>query len=159
MLETNKELNLLGEEPAKSAAKGDDGGGDLPLVLEPFNPDKNREETRGDLARGLLWLLTFVVGGVLAFIGLGRLEGAVLTQSIFPSLIALAGTALGFYFGSQSGSGVQSGAKMPFLPVGSPPPALNLVVPQSKVDQPPLVVPTHVETGRPEEQTQGKPGE
>jgi len=31
------------------------------------------------------------------------LEGSVITQSIFPSVIALAGTALGFYFGSQSG--------------------------------------------------------
>jgi hypothetical protein len=68
----------------------------------PFNLDRNREETRGDLARGLLWLLTFAIGGVLVFIGLGRLEGSVLTQSIFPSLIALTGTALGFYFGSQT---------------------------------------------------------
>ncbi len=72
------------------------------VSITPFNPDKNREETRGDLARGLLWLLTFTVGGLLVFVGVGRLEGSVLTQSVFPSLIALAGTALGFYFGSQS---------------------------------------------------------
>jgi hypothetical protein len=69
---------------------------------KPYNPDETRETTRGDLARGLLWLLTFAIGGVLVFIGLGRLDGTVLTQSIFPSLVALAGTALGFYFGSQT---------------------------------------------------------
>jgi hypothetical protein len=67
-----------------------------------FDFNEAREQTRSDLARGLLWLLTFAVGGVLLFIGMGRLEGTVLAQSIFPSLIALAGTALGFYFGSQT---------------------------------------------------------
>lgn len=71
-------------------------------VSEPFNIDRGREETRGDLARGLLWLLTFATGGIIFFIGFGRLEGSVLTQSVFPSLVALAGTALGFYFGSQA---------------------------------------------------------
>jgi hypothetical protein len=76
-------------------------------LSNPFNIDEKREGTRGDLARGLLWLLTFVVGGVLVFVGLGRLEGTVITQSIFPSLIALAGTALGFYFGSQSGKNAE----------------------------------------------------
>ena len=73
-----------------------------PDISEPYNPEQTRETTRGDLARGLLWLLTFTIGGVLVFIGLGRLDGTVLTQSIFPSLVALAGTALGFYFGSQT---------------------------------------------------------
>jgi hypothetical protein len=72
-------------------------------VSEPYDPNKEREGTRGDLARGLLWLLALVIGGVLVFVGLGQLEGSVITQSIFPSVIALAGTALGFYFGSQSG--------------------------------------------------------
>ena len=75
---------------------------DTPLPKEPYDPVKAREETRGDLARGLLWLLGFTVAGILVFIALGRLDGTVITQSIFPSLIALAGTALGFYFGSGS---------------------------------------------------------
>lgn len=76
-----------------------------PQVSEkPYDPGRDREETRGDLARGLLWLLGFTVSGILVFIALGRLDGTVITQSIFPSLIALAGTALGFYFGSESGS-------------------------------------------------------
>jgi len=78
-------------------------------VLAPFNLEQRREEARGDLARGLLWLLTFAIGGVLVFVGLGRLDGTVITQSIFPSLVALAGTALGFYFGSQSGKNSDSG--------------------------------------------------
>jgi hypothetical protein len=73
-----------------------------PQPSKPYNQAETQENTRGDLARGLLWLLTFAVGGVLVFIGLGRLDGTVLTQSIFPSLVALAGTALGFYFGSQT---------------------------------------------------------
>jgi hypothetical protein len=72
--------------------------------------ERQREDVRGDLARGLLWLLTLAIGGVLAFVGLGRLDGTVITQSIFPSLIALAGTALGFYFGSQSGKASDSAA-------------------------------------------------
>jgi hypothetical protein len=80
----------------------------LVSITPPYNPDRNREETRGDLARGLLWLLTFVIGGVLVFVALGRLDGTVITQSVFPSLIALAGTALGFYFGSQSGKTADS---------------------------------------------------
>jgi hypothetical protein len=75
---------------------------DVGLITRPYSQEETRENTRGDLARGLLWLLTFAIGGVLMFIGLGRLDGTVLTQSIFPSLIALAGTALGFYFGSQT---------------------------------------------------------
>lgn len=67
-----------------------------------YDPGPEREITRGALARGLLWLLSFVIGGILMFIAIGRLEGTVLTQSVFPSLIALAGTALGFYFGAEA---------------------------------------------------------
>jgi hypothetical protein len=81
-------------EPAREA---------LYQVSQSYDPRRDQEVTRGDLARGLLWLLTFAIGGVLVFVGLGRLDGSVITQSIFPSLIALAGTALGFYFGSQTG--------------------------------------------------------
>jgi hypothetical protein len=87
-----------------------------PLVqTKPVDPEERREETRGDLARGLLYLLTFAIGGVLVFIGSGRLDGTVLTQSVFPSLIALAGTALGFYFGSQS-NGTSTGRPSPPAP-------------------------------------------
>ena len=95
------ELDLTDEKPADKPAAS--------VSLTPsFSLDRNREETRGDLARGLLWLLTLVIGGVLVFVALGRLDGTVITQSVFPSLIALAGTALGFYFGSQSGKTADS---------------------------------------------------
>jgi hypothetical protein len=92
-------------------------------VSDPYDPLKEREGTRGDLARGLLWLLAFVIGGVLIFVGLGRLDGSVITQSIFPSLIALAGTALGFYFGSQTGkngdaSSSSNSQPLAFTPAG-----------------------------------------
>jgi hypothetical protein len=94
------ELDLTGEPIEQSGASVS--------LTEPTSLETNRENTRGDLARGLLWLLTFVIGGVLIFVGLGRLEGTVITESVFPSLIALAGTALGFYFGSQSGKNADS---------------------------------------------------
>jgi hypothetical protein len=95
--------DFTAQEPAPDPATAPIGGAKSIYNLAPFDLDQNREETRGDLARGLLWLLTFTIGGVLAFVGLGRLDGTVITQSVFPSLIALAGTALGFYFGSQVG--------------------------------------------------------
>jgi hypothetical protein len=94
------ELDLTDEKVPEDASKTSSG-----VQTKPFDLEENREGTRGDLARGLLYLLTFAIGGVLVFIGSGRLEGTVLTQSIFPSLIALAGTALGFYFGSQANNG------------------------------------------------------
>lgn len=114
------ELNLLDEpQPSSSSSTPSlaGGGGGKPYsVSAPFNPDEVREAARGDLARGLLWLLTFAIGGVLAFVAMGRLEGTVITQSIFPSLVALAGTALGFYFGS-SAKNVESGVTT--IPAGS----------------------------------------
>ena len=109
---TSKEPNPA---PSSSLTKSID--------LKPFDLDQNREETRGDLARGLLWLLTFAIGGVLVFVGLGRLDGTVITQSVFPSLIALAGTALGFYFGSQvaknSDSSTSASSGKPNPPAGN----------------------------------------
>jgi len=106
------EIDLAHEEDSSGSHRQEDFTGDKPpdpafrtvpvSLTKPFDLEENREGTRGDLARGLLYLLTFAIGGVLVFIGTGRLEGTVLTQSVFPSLIALAGTALGFYFGSQS---------------------------------------------------------
>jgi len=70
-----------------------------PLERDPEAP---REVIRSDLARGLLWLLTITIGAVIFFVGLGQVPSEVLTQSIFPSLVTLTGTALGFYFGAQT---------------------------------------------------------
>ena len=100
-----------GSAPSSSSTPPPLGAKDF-IVSAPFNPDEVREAARGDLARGLLWLLTFAIGGVLAFVGLGRLDGSVITQSIFPSLVALAGTALGFYFGSSAKSADSGTAPM-----------------------------------------------
>src|SRR5262245_23092724 len=71
-----------------------------PVTVETplYDINRTREETRGDLARSILWLLAFVIGGVILFVGTGQLEASTLVQSIFPSLVTLAGTALGFYF-------------------------------------------------------------
>lgn len=76
----------------------------VPKVAE-YDLVQAQEGTRGDLARGLLWLLTMTIGGMILFVGLGRLDGTLLAQSVFPSLVTLAGTALGFYFGSHTGRG------------------------------------------------------
>jgi hypothetical protein len=103
--EKASELDLTLQEPAEYSQNVSTVPAIDVEAREVFNEIETRENTRGDLARGLLWLLTLVVGGVLVFIGLGRLDGTVLTQSIFPSLVALAGTALGFYFGSQTAKG------------------------------------------------------
>jgi hypothetical protein len=74
--------------------------------VEPIvrDPDPAREAVRSDLARGLLWLLTITIASVIFFVGLGQVPSEVLTQSIFPSLVTLTGTALGFYFGAQTAS-------------------------------------------------------
>lgn len=112
MAEKQEELDLTTEKPGSAQ----DGS----FRIKPFDLEENREGTRGDLARGLLSLLAFTIGGVLVFIGLGRLDGGVLTQSVFPSLIALAGTALGFYFGSQS---TKDSATRPSTPTSTTPSA------------------------------------
>jgi hypothetical protein len=93
--ETNEHLDL--------AAKGQEPAAVPPPAVEKVSQlDTAREGVRGDLARGLLWLLTLLIGGLLVFVGIGRVLPEVLTQSVFPSLVTLTGTALGFYFGSQS---------------------------------------------------------
>jgi len=106
MSDSESDLDLTQEKQPEKPAKR------VAFETEPYDPLAAREGTRGDLARGLLYLLTFAIGGVLVFIGVGRLDGTVLTQSVFPSLIALAGTALGFYFGSQTtNDGAAAGGK------------------------------------------------
>jgi hypothetical protein len=98
---TNADPNqVVGPQPKTTPAP--------PAPPKPYDPAPDREAARGDLARGLLWLLGFTVAGVLVFVALGRIDGTAVTQSIFPSLIALAGTALGFYFGTEAGGGKDS---------------------------------------------------
>jgi hypothetical protein len=101
-----KSIDLTEHDPLP---KGDGEAGPAGSTVEPplsstieLRARDPQEEVRGDLARGLLWLLTLTIGGVLLFVGTGRIKNEVLTQSIFPSLVTLTGTALGFYFGAQS---------------------------------------------------------
>ena len=89
---TDSDSGSDGEPPSDSPFFG----------VSSYNPEKHLQDTRSALAKALIWLISFTLGGALWFIGLGVLEGDALTQAIFPSLVALAGTALGFYFGSQS---------------------------------------------------------
>jgi hypothetical protein len=95
------EVRDLEQEEPQHSAKVVDAKPVTP-VTKPYNLDEAREGTRGDLARGLLWLLTLTIGALILFVGMGRLDGAMIAQSVFPSLVTLAGTALGFYFGSQT---------------------------------------------------------
>lgn len=133
VLNAEKEIDLTAnpsEQKAVQAFALEPYKPDTGLTSKPVDLDETREITRGDLARGLLWLLTFTIGGVLIFIGLGRLDGTVLTQSIFPSLIALAGTALGFYFGSQTAKDNANGSR----PSGSAnTPTLSKSTPAKKI--------------------------
>ena len=105
---TDSDSGSDGEPPDDEHTDSDSGSDGEPPSDSPFfgvssyNPEKHLQDTRSALAKALIWLISFTLGGALWFIGLGVLEGDALTQAIFPSLVALAGTALGFYFGSQS---------------------------------------------------------
>lgn len=97
-----------------NGGRGGDGGepvsfaDEVPSALPPrppirvFNMDEAREGTRADLAKRLVWLLVVVVVAAMMFVGMGILEGAVVVQSVLPSIVALTGTALGFYFGTHA---------------------------------------------------------
>jgi hypothetical protein len=132
---TNQELNLTDESPDLPTPSRGGGPGGNPLITlsKPFNPDEVREAARGDLARGLLWLLALAIGGVLLFVGIGRVDGTVITQSIFPSLVALAGTALGFYFGSSTKSTDTGGPPSRVVPGSGTPPISDAGADQAAV--------------------------
>lgn len=102
------EIDLTAVEPEASSQVTEEPA--EPPALRAYDPEEAREGTRGDLARGLLWLLTLTIGGMIVFVGMGRLDGVTLAQSVFPSLVTLAGTALGFYFGSQTARNSGGGA-------------------------------------------------
>lgn len=126
--EDSPDLDTAG--PPRKQTASSTASASSPLEQTPFtkviDPDG---ETRATLARWLILLLGFTIGGALFFIGFGRLDGAVLVQSILPSLIALVGTALGFYFGTQSQQNAQQNAQnpqrspvYPNVPSPNPPP-------------------------------------
>jgi hypothetical protein len=74
----------------------------LQAGLEAYDPAKDREDARRRLAYSLLALLCFVAVSILLaeFTGLINLDEAKdLAVAIFSPIVALVGTALGFYFG------------------------------------------------------------
>jgi hypothetical protein len=78
----------------------------------------HRETTRGQLARGLMALLSVTVGAILLMAGLqmadildkGQVSIRDLGQVVLTPVVTLTGTALGFYFGAQTARGSALGA-------------------------------------------------
>lgn len=76
-------------------------------TTEEYDPEPQREELRGILAVALVAILAAIVG--LSFIAIWwdwatPEEVRELLSALFPPLVALAGTALGFYFGGHNRS-------------------------------------------------------
>jgi hypothetical protein len=72
-----------------------------------YDPTPRREETRSLLAIALVALLAAVALGILLLTGFSELkieDAKDLIDGILSPLIALTGTALGFYFGGHHGS-------------------------------------------------------
>ena len=75
-----------------------------PPKLEPYNPAKDRENVRGQLAKGLVWLLALIVVVSFAILVFAphRSDGLrELLTIVFGPITALVGAAVGYYFGSQ----------------------------------------------------------
>jgi hypothetical protein len=92
-------LDLSAEEPAPSP-----GPVPKPEVGAVWNPEPGRERIRGAIAVGLVILLASIAVGSIVLLAtdaltLDEVEG--LLTALFAPLLALAGTALGFYFGGQ----------------------------------------------------------
>jgi hypothetical protein len=68
--------------------------------------EEQREEIRGQLARGLILLLTFTLIAIFVLASF-RINTDALTQTIFPSVATLVGSALGFYFGAEFRGGLR----------------------------------------------------
>jgi hypothetical protein len=68
-----------------------------------YDPAEDRERTRGRFAIGLLWLLTFTTLSICLLVAASVVPFDALTATIFPSLVTLTGTVLGFYFGEKRG--------------------------------------------------------
>ena len=76
----------------------------LPNSGPVFDPGKERESTRGALAKRVVWLLVGVVSAIClavisGFRSWAEMEG--FTASMLPAVLTITGTVLGFYFGSE----------------------------------------------------------
>ena len=81
------------------------------MVEEPYDPERARDEVRTRVTFFLLWVLTGVVAATLLSLWILWLRGAEvaaqtsslkdLAAIILNPIVALLGTAIGFYFGTQ----------------------------------------------------------
>lgn len=81
------------------------------LQTEPYNHLKQQERVRGRIAEGLTILLAAII--LLAFITLWCSGGsfddlAKLMTIVFGPVVALVGTAIGYYFGGKTGGGASN---------------------------------------------------
>lgn len=98
-LEAGEEVLDLSEEPEPPP-----GPPPAPAVGAVWNPEPARERIRGAVAVGLIALLGIIAIGSFVLLStdtlsLDEVEG--LLTALFSPLLALTGTALGFYFGGQ----------------------------------------------------------
>ena len=139
-------------------------GGVAPPVTITYDERPEREQARGVLALGLLGLLILTVVGVLFFIAFDKLDGTALTESVLPAVVALAGTALGFYFGQNTttrdedrGPGVvEVGSPPP--PTTGPPVTTTTRPPVTTTTRPPVTTTPVVVVGPPVTTTTRPPG-
>jgi uncharacterized membrane protein len=77
----------------------------MPTVLhpKPYSIARAREEVRSIIAKRLIWLLSFTVAAafILFYIKDAHSDLKDLLIVVFPPLIAIIGTVLGFYFGTE----------------------------------------------------------
>lgn len=92
---------------------GDDIGGDLDM---PIELGRKRENVRGRLATALIGLLALVVIGAGVISAAGWLtvkQVGELLEILLPPVVALTGTAIGFYFGGQQAEAASSQGRQP----------------------------------------------
>ena len=76
-----------------------------PIRAVPYDPSRDRERIRGNVAVVLVWLLvgmTVVVVGGIFFGKIVADDLAKIAAAIFSPIIVLLGVGLGFYFGENS---------------------------------------------------------
>jgi hypothetical protein len=90
---------------------GTGGGGGDPKLLRvggPYDPAPVREKTRRQLALLLAWLLAAVAVSLIACVAFNKLtdrEAKDLAAAVLSPIVAVTGTALGFYFGGHASRG------------------------------------------------------
>lgn len=78
----------------------------FPSAIASVSDDiaRQRENVRAELARWVMALLTVVAIGVAVLVISKGSAAEVLATALFTPVVGIAGTVLGFYFGSQEGT-------------------------------------------------------